>query len=31
MKKIAIVTRQLVAGGIESALISMLEVIPKDR
>lgn len=29
-KKIAIVTRQLITGGIEKALISMLEVIPKD-
>ena len=31
MKKIAIVTRQMIAGGIEKALISMLEVIPNDQ
>lgn len=31
MKKIAIVTRQMIAGGIEKALISMLEVIPKEQ
>ena len=31
MKKIAIVTRQMIAGGIEKALISMLEVFPKDK
>lgn len=31
MKKIAIVTRKLIAGGIEKALISMLEVMPKDK
>lgn len=31
MKKIAIVTRRMVAGGIESALISMLEKINKDE
>lgn len=31
MKKIAIVTRQMIAGGIEKALISMLEVIPKEK
>lgn len=29
-KKIAIVTRQIVTGGIEKALISMLEVMPED-
>lgn len=31
MKKIAIVTRRMIAGGIEKALISMLEVMPKDE
>lgn len=31
MKKIAIVTRRMIAGGIESALISMLEKINKDE
>ena len=31
MKKIAIVTRQMIAGGIEKALISMLEIFPKDK
>lgn len=31
MKKIAIVTRKMIAGGIEKALISMLEVLPKDE
>ena len=31
MKKIAIVTRQMIAGGIEKALISMLEVIPSEK
>ncbi|EOU1715355.1 glycosyltransferase [Clostridium perfringens] len=31
MKKIAIVTRRMVAGGIESALISMLEKINKNK
>lgn len=31
MKKIAIVTRRMIAGGIEKALISMLEMIPKDK
>ncbi len=31
MKKIAIVTRRLVMGGIEKALLSMLEAIPKDK
>ncbi len=30
MKKIAIVTRQMIAGGIEKALISMLEELPED-
>lgn len=31
MKKIAIVTRRMIAGGIEKALISMLEMILKDK
>lgn len=31
MKKIAIVTRKMIAGGIEKALISMLNLIPKDE
>lgn len=31
MKKIAIVTRKMIAGGIEKSLISMLEAIPKDE
>ncbi|MGD6815526.1 glycosyltransferase [Metabacillus sp. 113a] len=31
MKKIIFVTRQMVMGGIEKALISMLETIPKDE
>ncbi len=31
MKKIAIVTRKMIAGGIEKALISMLELIPEDE
>lgn len=31
MKKIAIVTRRMVAGGIEKALLSMIENIPKDE
>lgn len=31
MKKIAIVTRKMITGGIEKALISMLEIMPKDK
>ncbi|MCM3650417.1 glycosyltransferase [Metabacillus litoralis] len=31
MKKIVIVTRRMIMGGIEKALISMLESIPKDE
>lgn len=31
MKKVAIVTRQMIAGGIEKALISMLEIMPKNE
>lgn len=31
MKKIAIVTRRMIAGGIEKALISMIEIIPKNE
>ncbi|WP_273832020.1 glycosyltransferase [Guptibacillus sedimenti] len=31
MKSIVIVTRRLIVGGIEKALLSMLEVIPKDK
>ncbi|MFJ7728154.1 glycosyltransferase [Neobacillus sp. NPDC097160] len=31
MKKIVIVTRRLIMGGIEKALISMLDAIPKDQ
>lgn len=31
MKKIAIVTRKIITGGIEKALISMLEIMPKDK
>ena len=31
MKKIVIVTRTMIYGGIEKSLISMLEVLPKDK
>ena len=31
MKKIVIVTRTMIHGGIEKSLISMLEVLPKDE
>lgn len=31
MKKVVIVTRRMIMGGIEKALISMLELIPKDK
>jgi hypothetical protein len=31
MKKIVIVTREMIMGGVEKALISMVESIPKDR
>lgn len=31
MKKVAIVTRKMITGGIEKALISMLEIMPKDK
>lgn len=31
IKKIAIVTRRMIAGGIEKALISMIETMPKDE
>ena len=31
MKKVVIVTRRMIMGGIEKALISMLESMPKDE
>lgn len=31
MKKVVIVTRKMIMGGIEKALISMLEFMPKDE
>jgi hypothetical protein len=31
MKKVVIVTRRLIMGGIEKALLSMVKAIPKDE